>query len=339
MAGDTNHQKKKPGAAYVALAAFIAMLICLVLQFSATGKLLGPNVRLMLIEAGTEGWKDGLPRDHLVAGVEMLIVVLLAFFYKRRFAWPFIALFFSALLGYSGYALITGEECGCFGTLWTPPKGLTVGLNGTFILGAFILMFMGRVKPLVMGITLALCLGAGGFGYYQAGIDRPGTDETINITVGEGGSLVGVLTGGKKPAEDSTGTTPTSEAPQRVRSIPALEEAMNDAPGDRLTYVFFYDKNCNVCEEFKPIVEMQSEDFEQSGVPVKVLFYEINELEKNNGIPIYAWARTPTVIALDGGELVYYEIDEQVAFPADLYEKWSIGEDLGGSEPSESFFK
>ncbi len=336
MSEGSSIEKKRPGGAYVLFATALAFLVCLVLQFSAAGKLLGPNPNLLLIEKGAEGWPEGLLRDHVVAGIELLIVVLLAFLFRWKYAWSLVAIFFAGLLGYSGYALVTGLDCGCFGNLWTPPKGFTVGLNGVFILGSFALLLMARTNKVVLGLTALLCVGGAGFGYYQAGVDRP---DPKSIVAKEGNPLSGGASTAVEPDEPVTDTSGGAVAsrPKSILAIPELVSIMSAPKGQQLGYVFLHEEGCSTCEQFKPLIELERDDFAQQGQPIEVVMLEINELEETYGINKYIWFTTPTLIAIDGGEIVYYDRGEDIKLPSELMDLWLTGEDLGGRDQAEDF--
>jgi hypothetical protein len=232
MDDTSTSSSKGTGAVFKALAGTVAIAIALVLLFSAITKLLGPNTRLILIEPGAwDAFPDGMPRDYAVAALEMVIAVALAFLYRWKYAWALVAIFFGGLLGYSGYALVTGVDCGCFGTLWTPPNGFTVGLNGAFILASVILLALARTNKIVIGLTLLLTLGAGGLGYRLGYVDRPPSEDVVKKELD-----------GRSPIEKLL------EAP-----IPELREALTlvEEQG-HLLYVFVYEDGCSTCELYKP---------------------------------------------------------------------------------------
>ena len=336
-------QRNAPSGVFRALTATLALLIALVLQFSALGKLLHPDPNLYFIEPGANGWEDGLLRDYVIAGFEMLFVVVLLLLHRWKYAWAPTSVFFGGLLGYSAYALITGLDCGCFGGLWTPPKGFTVGLNSAFIVGSLLVMLIGRAHKLVLIGTLIATLGAAGFGYYQAGVDRP---DPKDIAKERGGGPLGNTSAGgddEQPTEptqvgDETSTEGVAPAPAiSILEIPALASVMATAPGEQLGYVFLYEDGCSTCENLKPSIEFMRDDYIAQGAPIEIVTIEINDLEREHGIPRLIWASTPTLVAIDGGEIVYYDRGDDVLLPSELFDAWLAGEDLGGRDPADDF--
>lgn len=314
---DDESRSKGTSAVFKAFAGTIAIAICLVLLFSAIAKLLGPNTRLLIVGEGEwEKFADGVPRDYAIASMELLIAVGIAFLYRWKYAWSLVAIFFGGLLGYSAYALIQDVDCGCFGVLWTPPKGLTVGINSAAILASTILLLLARTNKGVIGLTLLLALGAGGLGYRQGHIDRPPTEEVVKKVLD-----------GQSPIDRLLGA-----------GIAELDDAlasMDEQAG--LTYVFVFEQGCSTCELYKPIVRDERDDYAEQGMPLAVVLLDNRVLAEEHGIPIYAWASTPTVFAVDPTGLVYYDRGEGVSLPSDLLQPWFDGEDLGGRDPDEDF--
>jgi hypothetical protein len=303
-------ETRTPGKVYLIGAAIVAFLVALLLQFSAAGKLLGPNPDLLLTINGEE-----FKRDHLIAGAEMLVAVVLAFGFRWRYAWSFVALLFAGLLGYSAYAWVENIDCGCFGALWSPPKGTTVAINAVVILASFGLLALGRANKALIALTALFCLAGAGAGYYQARIDRPSQKDVV--------------------AQDLDGRTPV----EILLETEPLTDARTSNTGETLFYVFVHDRDCVVCEQLKPTIEFEAEGFAEQGAPVDVLMFEVDELEERFGIPKFAWQTTPTVLAIDGGDVVYYETGELVAFPQTLFDAWRMGDPLGGRDPSEDFVR
>lgn len=320
-------------------AGVLALLIALVLQFSAAGKLLGADPKLVLFEEGHRLFESGLLRDHAIAGFELILVILLAFAFRSRFIWPLVAIFFAGLLGYSGYALVSGRECGCFGALWTPPKGVTVGINSVFILGALGLLLGARMKKTAL-VTAVLCIGAVAAGYFQARTDLPPLDEVTPPipTSPNGGRGTGTgspesHTGGSEPA--AVGNVGSGGTPGSILDVPEINAHLNDEPGTHLVYVFVHEYGCSTCEMFKPAVEQDQYEMPQMELPITIVMLEMNELQDELGIPAYSWAKTPTVFAMDAGEIVYYDHDEDILVPSTLFDLWSTQQDLGGKDPNE----
>ncbi|MEM1423676.1 MAG: thioredoxin family protein [Planctomycetota bacterium] len=340
---DTHTRSSGPSGAFLAITATLALLIALTLQFSALGKLLHPDTGLYLFEAGSAGFDDGLLRDHAIAAFEMLLVVGLLLLHRWKYAWAPTCVFFGGLLGYSLYALVTGLSCGCFGGLWTPPKGFTVGLNAFFIVGSLVVLMVGRARKAVVIASLVATLGAGSFGYYQARVDRPDPSTFGNPLVtdpADGESTDGAATDDPEALQgDDTEPAPQAPVARSVSlfELPELASMMEAPAGTQLGYIFLYEDGCSTCEQFKPVIEIERDDYLAQGVPIEVVMIEMNDLEREHGIPRLNWASTPTLVCIDGGEIVYYDRGDEVDLPSELLDLWLAGEDLGGRDPADDF--
>lgn len=288
-----------------------ALLACAMLGFAAFAKFKGPNPAKVLIESDSFFMHEkGLLLDHVVAVVEVFVIVGLLIFHRRRWAWCLTALMFSGFAGYTLAYLIRGEPCGCFGALWTPPHGLTFGLDIFFAAASFMLCGPRGSSAMKLTIGMLACLGAG-FTYAKF-TAPPKQADAIQAEL------------------EKTGVRPE----QTLLESDFLADVFADKASHITYYVFVYDPDCHHCMAMLPNVELQKKELDEVEDPVlRVRIVSIPEIKAKLGIETYVWSPTPTALFIRDGQLIMDTKDGQptprrisgndVPFPKDpeVYDK------------------
>lgn len=278
-----------------------AVLVTLVLGFAALAKTLGPDPHKVLL--GPEVFSlypKGLMLDHVVALAELVVIVGLLIFHRRRWAWGITALLFSGFAGYALAYLLRGEPCGCFGKLWTPPHGVTLGMDLFF--AGLSLFFSGARGKSAAGLILAMlaCMGSG-FTYAKLTAPPKQIDAIKQVIA-------------------ATGTRPE----QQLLESEFLADVFADKSSHITYYIFVYDPECSHCQAMKPIVEKQQAELNEVEDPVlRVRLVSVPEVESKLNIKSYVWTPTPTVLYVRDGQLITDNAEprrksgEGVPFPKD----------------------
>lgn len=263
----------QPRQGFDAVAFTAALLISGVLGFAALAKFTGPNPNEKILDTG-------ILLDYAVAGVEVIVILGLLALHRVKYTWLITAIMFAGFAGYAGfYALVLKRSCGCFGKLWTPPLGVTLAIDIAFV---FLSLAMAKRRGATLGLILPTLAVAGlaCFAGYKYADNKPRA-ETVAV----------------KHAN--------KDAPQRLLESALLADLRDLPAGAPAYYLFLYDPDCHVCEEMKPIVEMDSGNLESSADPdLQVRMYSIPELETQLGIERWAWMGTPSVVVIKDGQIL-----------------------------------
>lgn len=288
-----------------------ALLVSAVLGFAALAKFLGPDPKKVLI--GPETWtfsSRGLLQDYVVAASEVVVILLLLTFHRRRWVWGAVSLMFAGFAGYALYYLLRNESCGCFGILWVPPKGLTLGLDIAFAITGVTLASWkgaGRFKPTMTAITAALALVCSVTGFVFARNTAPPTSKEVIA----------------KTEQENAGRNQFD----MLLDSEMLADLKSDMSGVT-HYIFVYSPDCHTCEGMKPTVESEGKQYEeQQDYVLRVRLLSIVDIEEKTKLESYYWSPTPTVffvrlgeVIRDGEEVRRYNGDKAI-YPSDEYEK------------------
>jgi hypothetical protein len=278
MTQDTNLPIKKAGCCstggcacqsrkgFDAVAFTAALLISGVLGFAALAKFTGPNPNEKI--PGTD-----FLLDYAVAGVEVIVILGLLALHRVKYVWLLTAIMFA------GFYTALGRSCGCFGKLWTPPLGVTLAIDIAFV---FLSLAMAKRRGAKLGLilpTLAIA-GLACFAGYKYADNKPRA-ETTQVQY------------------------ENKDAPQRLLESALLADLRDMPAGAPAYYIFLYDPDCHVCEEMKPIVEMDAGNLDSSAdADLQVRMYSIPELETQLGIERWAWMGTPSVVVIKDGQVL-----------------------------------
>lgn len=287
--------RRAPGPFALTYAAIVAMAIALVLQFAAAAKLMGPNPKEVLLQAGPIDiisakftLKDPLLLDQAVAAGELLAVVLLLTLRRKWWSWPPVILLFSAFAGYAYYAHEHGVPCGCFAKLWVPPAKVSAIIDLSFVtLGLFSALALRARWWAIVGVAvLAPLLGYAGYSY----------------------------------AHDHLPPAPTTAvgqtAPDKLLASELMADIVSQPAGGPLWYIFVYDPGCSVCEAMKPTVDGFGQAYDnQADAPVRIRQFSIPDLEAKLKLGEWEWAPTPTVLLIKDGKIVHKWNGQEAPIP------------------------
>ncbi len=262
----------QPRKGFDPVALTAGLLVSGVLGFAALAKFTGPNPNEKI--PGTD-----FLLDYAVAGAEVIVILGLLALHRAKHVWLLTAIMFAGFAGYAGFYTALGRSCGCFGKLWTPPLGVTLAIDIAFV---FLSLVMAKRRGAKFGIILAALAVAGlaSFAGYKYADSKPRAE-----TVAE-----------KHENKD---------APQRLLESALLADLRDLPAGAPAYYIFLFDPECHVCEEMKPIVDMDSGNLESSADPdLQVRMYSIPELEAQLGIERWAWMGTPSVVVIKDGQVL-----------------------------------
>ncbi len=280
----------KPSPKISIVMTITALLITLVLGFGAFAKFTQPDPKKHLISPESFTLHDkGLLLDHVVASAEVIVILGVIIFHRRRWLWSLVSLMFAGFSGYTLSYLIRGEPCGCFGALWTPPHGLTFGLDTAFAIIAFILSGVRNQKAAALLCGMLVCFGIG-FGYART--TAPKTS--------------------KKAIEEVIATTGIRPE-QKLLESEFLADVFADKTSHITYYVFIYDPDCHHCQAMKPNIELQQKELDEMEDPVlRVRIISVPEITQKLGIESFVWTPTPTALFIRDGALI---MDEKVGKP------------------------
>lgn len=265
----------KPGFLTTAFAFLVALSASLVLQFAAVAKILGPNPKLFLIQPGQHGFEHGVLLDYAVAVGELVVVLLLMAWHRCRLIWPLVALMFAGFAGYALYWTMRGEKCGCFGKLWEPPLGVSLGIDLAMVFLSLLIAGAMRVPKALVALVLAVCVGAGFAGY--KGAERLAPPKRTEV--------------------------PGMTGQDRLLASELLKDAREQAAsgaGPRW-YVFIYDPGCHVCEQMKPMIEMFEQQYGEGDPNIRIRKLSVIEIQEKTGIDTFEWNPTPTALLIKDG--------------------------------------
>lgn len=251
----------------------VALSASLVLQFAAVAKVLGPNPKTFLIQPGQYGFEHGLLLDYAVAVGELVIVLLLMAWHRCRWVWPLVAMMFAVFAGYSLYWTIRGEKCGCFGKLWEPPLGVTLGIDIAMVFLSLMIAGAMRVPKGLIAMMLAACVGLGFGGYVMAErLAPPKRTEVVGMT-----------------------------GQDRLLASELLKDVREQPDGGPRWYVFVHDPDCHLCEQMKPMIEMFEQQYSAGDPNMRVRTLSVVEIKEKAGIETYEWNPTPTALLIKDG--------------------------------------
>lgn len=133
-------------------ASFAAILLSIILCFTAIGKFLHPSFYL-----------KGL--DRFISGLELLFIFLIIFFRHRYLMWLFAALVFSLWSGYALFWYCIQLPCGCMGSKLPIPTIFFLCLDGLFLTLSFLFAYLlgGRLTMILGGVIASSLLIFGGY--------------------------------------------------------------------------------------------------------------------------------------------------------------------------------
>lgn len=273
---DTNPQRG-PGLLAGGGALLVAILACLILQFAAVAKILGPNPKLFALQPGQHPrFENGVLLDYVVAVGELVVTLLLMGFHRRRFVWPLVSMMFAAFAGYALYWTVRGEKCGCFGKLWEPPLGTSLAIDVVMVFLAILVGGALGLRKGVVALVLALNVAMVGGGYVVAHKLAPPKRTEV---VGQSG-------------------------PERLVASDLMKDVREQAPGGPRWYVFVYDPSCHICEQMKPMVEMFEQQYAAGDPNLRVRQFSVPDLKSQLGIEDFEWIPTPTALLIKDGGIV-----------------------------------
>ncbi|MFM9956572.1 MAG: MauE/DoxX family redox-associated membrane protein [Phycisphaerales bacterium] len=272
-AADTSRPGRGPGFLTSTFAFIVALAASLVLQFAAVAKVLGPNPKTFLIQPGQYGFTDGVLLDYVVAVSEFVIVLLLMAWHRRRFVWPLVAMMFAVFAGYSLYWTVRGEKCGCFGKLWEPPLGVTLGIDIAMVFLSLMIAGAMRVPKGLIASVLVVCLGMGFGGYVMAEkLAPPKRTQAVGMT-----------------------------GQDRLLASELLKDVKEQPAGGPRWYVFIYDPDCHLCEQMKPMIEMFEQQYAAGDPNMRIRKLSVVEINEKTGIDTFEWNPTPTALLIKDG--------------------------------------
>jgi len=280
--------KRPPGFLAFCLAFVVALLVSLLFQFAAVGKVMGPNPNIYLIKAGQSGWfKDGLLLDYAAAGAQFVFVLLLMAWHRRRFVWPVVVFAFAALAGYSLYWTLRGEKCGCFGKLWEPKPGVSVVIDVGMVVLALLVSLALRTGRAAIAAVLVFALAFGGVGYSAA----------------------------QQFAPPKRTETPGMTGNERLLASDLLKGVREQPAGGPRWYLFIHDPDCHLCEQLRPMIEMFEQQYGETDPNLRIRKLTVGEIKEKTGIETFEWNPTPTALLIRDGVVEKVWRGEQVPIP------------------------
>lgn len=283
----------------------VALAVCLILQFAAVSKILGPNPKVLLLQPGQYGLTNGLLLDYAAGAAELVVVLFLMAWHRCRGVWPLVSMMFASFAGYSYYWTARGEKCGCFGSLWQPPIGVTLAIDIAVMLLALLVGAGLRLGKAAIVLTLILNVGLGYAGYRFAQHNAP------------------------PPRTQTPGQT----APDRLLGSELMSDVRGQPPGGPRWFVFVHDPQCHICEQMKPVVEMYQQQYDAGDPTLRIRVFAIPDLEAKLGIPFSEWFPTPTVFLVQDGKVVYEWHGESAPLPTDDFVMKVASGQLEGGTP------
>ncbi len=266
---------KSPGFLACSSAFIVALAASLILQFAAVAKVLGPNPKLLLIQPGQYGFEQGVLLDYAVAAGEFLVVLLLMAWHRSRLVWPLVSMMFAVFAGYSLYWTLRGEKCGCFGKLWEPPLGVTLGIDIAMVFLSLLIAGALRLNKVLIALVLVLNVALGAGGYFMAEkLAPPKRTEVVGMK-----------------GED------------RLVASDLLKDIREQTAGGPRWYIFIYDPDCHLCEQLKPMIEMFEQQYAAGDPNLRIRKLSIGEIKEKTGIETFEWNPTPTAILIKDGQV------------------------------------
>lgn len=334
----------------VATAASLVIIAFLLLAI--VGKFATPNPRKTFDLLGTT-----VKLDYVIAGGEILFVLGLAVFARRRIAWALVTLMFGGFLGYAGYYLFFHDgSCGCFGTLidlptWTP---FTVDVFAV-IAGSALLLWSRFGTPRVAATLFgAAVLGALGFTVAQhtapptaAELEQAEQNRLAmqiesesqtefgendqNSSAESDASDAELSAGEQLRAARIQALGTRASAPERALRSSLFEDIMQQADGGPAWFVFVYDPACEVCMAKKPdIDDWELILSEEQNTIMQIRQISKEDAERDAQIEYYAWRGSPVVFIVQDGVVTHRWLDESTPLPEDAL----LGLELGDLAPN-----
>lgn len=277
---DTTEPKKGVCRVTRVAAILLAILIGFVLQFASAGKLLSPDPYKTTelptwVATDNSGGPVEVLTDYLIAGGEMIIVLLVLSFSFWKVTWIGVATFFAGLAGYAGYfTYVKQGPCGCFGGLWTPPEGFSFTMDLAIVALSMIVAYAMRARKLLLVCVIAASAAAGTGYYYASTI--PTADDAQEVNAGR-------------------------DAIARLMDTDAMSDIRAQSEfGGPVWAIFVYDPGCSTCNEMKPIIEQEMWTLEETVDPFfQIRMASIPEFLESDGIENWAWEQTPSVFLVD----------------------------------------
>lgn len=288
---DETKTTPRPPRVRNALALITALLITATLGLAAAGKLMGPDENKLFF--GTD-----ILLDHVVAGVEILLILLVLALHRTKLIWPIVTVVFAGFFGYATYWTLTeGKPCGCFGELWEPPLGVSMGMDAVFAIAGLALAFAYGGRAIMLAVTFVIALGAGWVGYDYAYNHSPE----------------------KALAENEGVPTPVRFLESDMMTF--AREAPDDAPA---YMIFVHEKGCEVCERYLRDMEFFGEALEERDDELlRIREFPLDRIEVDTGIAPWEWpaGSPPVVFVVQWGEII------TVPGSQDFEKRWYTGDE------------
>lgn len=290
-------EKQRGGRCIDAIGLIGAYAVSAVLGFAAFAKLSQPDTKKLVF--------GDVPLDYLVAGVEVLVILVLLPFHRWRHAWAAVGVMFGGFGGYAAYWTFSkGQPCGCFGDLWHPPLGLTVAMDGLLMLAGLGLAWrFGLGKKLLIAAAVGAIV-AGGIGWQYAYSNSPEKFEADLKEQAQNAPQDGGEGAEQTPAPtDAQGVLWYSDLLAEQRDLHETGEVV-------ATVVFVYEVGCSTCEMYLPDMEYYSATLGDYRELVRVVLISKTEAKQEAGIELWAWESSPVVFVARDGEV----LDEQFRY-------------------------
>ena len=287
----TTQSEKRSSSIKNSAALVVAILITAVLGLAAAGKLLGARENEFFF--GTD-----FKFDHVIAVGEIVMILLVLALHRWKYIWPAVAVMFSGFFGYAMYWTLTeGKPCGCFGELWEPPLGVSMGIDIAAAISAVGLMIAYGGRKVLIPLTLVVSGGVGWFGYDYAYDHSPEKALVVNEGV---------------------------ETPDRFMLADMASFATSD-PDDPIAHlVFIHEIGCHVCESYLGDMKLFGELLEsRDDELLRIHEFSVDEVETQTGIEGWEWPEgsPPVLFFVQYGEI------QPVPGSDDLDRRWWTGED------------
>ena len=374
--GDTPVSKHPDSLGRRFVSVVIALAIAAVLQFAAVAKVSTGARHLDQLKAARIVESHGLPpkvtsadfqwiikpgalpgtivergvlTDIAVGTAEFAVVLFVLVFCRRRIVWAFVPIMFGALFGYALERMVNGKPCGCFGSLWVPPNGFSLIMDGAFvILGLGMARWHGvKGKALATVAIIALLGAAGGYIYAARTSDptppAPGVEATTPATPPKPApdpvAEPPVDDAAPTPPDPGTATKPLvrDDRPAGLRLLesPMLDDIRDLTVDDAAWYIFIWDPTCPTCEAMLPVIEHYEALYAEEGNPVlQVRDLMKQDIEKQAGIEPWQWTTSPAVLVIHGGAIIAEYGGERTPFPDVVSERLFVGESIDDLQKS-----
>jgi len=286
----TSDSAKRSTSYRHSVALVVAILIAAVLGLASAGKFLGPRENELFF--GTQ-----LKFDYVIAAGEIVMILLVLALHRRKYIWPVVSVMFSGFFGYALYWTVTkGEPCGCFGDLWVPPLGVSLGIDAAATISALGLMLALGCRKMLIGLTIAVSAGVGWYGYDYAYDHSP--EKAVDVNEG-------------------------METPDRFLLSEMMSFATSDPDDMGAHLVFVHEIGCHVCEMYLRDMELFGEILEARGDEfLRIHEFSVDEVEAATGIEAWEWPQgSPPVLFL-----VQYGEITPVPGSDDFEQRWWTGD-------------